>query len=127
MTDSNKNALEDQRLAEGKNIHITINTALTLSDPGVLDGGSAFAVVTKYEPENYCVAWKANSLPSFVLNAERWQILTLDESTGKTRYETHECFDGLLAYYVKFAVGKKIADGFAAAADCLRKRVEESV
>ncbi|KAF8909669.1 hypothetical protein CPB84DRAFT_1765153 [Gymnopilus junonius] len=101
------NILGDQTLAEGKNIHITINTALTLSEPGVLDGGSAFAVVSTFDPENY----------RYLLNTERWQILSVDEATGKTKYETHEFFDGILRII-------KIAKGFQAAADTLKERVE---
>jgi len=118
--------LPDQTPEEGKHIQIVANMALGLEEPRYFDRGNAFVVISTLDSENYRVAWKTDMLPSFLLISERWQILTVDEVTGQTKYETFEVFDGVLAYLVKFFVGAKLAAGFKAAADSLKKRAEET-
>jgi len=126
VTNREKLPLEDQTIAEGKNMQIVVSMMPTLSEPRYIDRGNAFVVVSTYDPENYRVAWKADMLPSFLLNTERWQTLTVDEATGHTKYETFEFFGGILAYITKFMVGSKLAVCFQAAADSLKKRAEET-
>jgi len=125
VTNRAKLPLEDQTIAEGKHIQIVANMAPSLSEPRSSDRGDAFVVVSTFDPENYRVAWKSDMLPSFLLNTERWQILTVDEATGQTKYETFEVFGGIVAYLVRFMVGAKLVVGFKAAADSLKNRVEE--
>ena len=125
FTNPVKVPLEDQTISEGKHLKIVANMAPSLSEPSYMNRGDAFCIVSHFEPENYRVAWKSDMMPSFLLATERWQILTVDEATGKTKYETFEVFDGLLAYFVKFFVGAKLEKGFVAAGESLKKYSEE--
>ncbi|KDR78383.1 hypothetical protein GALMADRAFT_245543 [Galerina marginata CBS 339.88] len=126
VTNRAKVPLPDQTPEQGKHIQIVANMAVGLEEPRYRDRGDAFVVISTMDSENYRVAWKTDMLPSFLLLTERWQILTVDEATGQTKYETFEVFDGLLAYFVKFFVGTKLVAGFNAAAESLKKRAEES-
>ncbi|KAF8901018.1 hypothetical protein CPB84DRAFT_1708650 [Gymnopilus junonius] len=125
VTDRKAVPLEDQTIAEGKSIQVVANMEPSLSEPSYANRGNAFVVVSHFEPENYRVAWKSDMYPSFLLATERWQILTVDEVTGKTKYENFEVFDGILAYFVKFFVGAKLAKGFVAAGESLKAHAEE--
>lgn len=97
-----------------------------MEEPGWFGKSSVFGKVTTIDHVNHRAAWSAQGLPKFLLHTERWQALSVDEATGRTKYETIEVFGGFLAYFVKFFVGKNLALGFQAGADCLKKCAEES-
>ncbi|KDR78380.1 hypothetical protein GALMADRAFT_245540, partial [Galerina marginata CBS 339.88] len=103
-----------------------MNMAPSLGEIRYMDRGNAFAVISAFDPENYRVAWKADMLPGFLLKSERWQMLTIDEATGQTKYENFEVFGGVLAYLVRYLAEAKIKAGFKAATDSLKKRAEET-
>ena len=97
-----------------------------MEEPGFFGRSSVFVKVTTLDHTNHRVAWCAEGLPKFLLRTERWQALSVDEVSGRTKYETIEVFGGFLAYFVKFFVGEKLALGFQAIADCLKKCAEAS-
>lgn len=117
----------DQTPELGKHIEILANMAPkdVPEDPSYWDKGNAYAVISTLEPEIYRVAWTAAMYPHFILNTVRTQALSIDEATGKTKYENREVFGGLLAYIVKFVAGAKLVKGFAGAAESLKKHAEK--
>ncbi|KAJ3503009.1 hypothetical protein NLJ89_g8626 [Agrocybe chaxingu] len=125
ITDASGNPLPDQTPAEGKYMAIKVNMPPKLGEPGWFGSGSAFVTISTLDPENYRAAWKTAGMPYFILHTERWQALSVDETTGKTKYENIEAFGGLAAYLVRLFVGTKLKVGFVAAAECLKKRAEE--
>ena len=96
-----------------------------MGEPGLFQVQSAFETITTVDHENYRVAWANIALPRFLLNAERWQLLSVD-GDGKTKYETTEVFGGILAYIIKFLMREKLAMGFNAQAEGLKKRAEQT-
>jgi hypothetical protein len=96
-----------------------------MGEPGWFQKQSAFEMITTVDHENYRVAWVNVSLPRFLLYAERWQSLSVDED-GKTRYETIEVFSGVLAYVIKVLMRKKLVMGFNAQAEGLKQRAERN-
>lgn len=122
---SSKEPLLDQTPREGDFIQMSVNIPPTMQEPGLFGKNSAFVKITTVDHANHRAAWCTEGIPRFLLRTERWQALSVDEASGRTKYETIEVFAGLLAYFVKFFVGKNLALGFKAAADCLKKRAEE--
>lgn len=118
--------MADQTPFEGSFIKINANLPPTMEKPGWFGQSSVFGKINALDHINHRVAWSAEGLPDFLLRTERWQALSVDEATGMTKYETIEVFGGFLAYFVKFFVGKNLALGFRANADCLKKFAEES-
>jgi len=53
-------------------------------------------------------------------------MLSVDETSGKTKYETIEEFNGVVAYAIKFFVGGMLRLGFKAAAESLKARAEQN-
>ncbi|TFK37700.1 hypothetical protein BDQ12DRAFT_685127 [Crucibulum laeve] len=126
ITDASKQILPEQNPIEGKYLTIGVNLPPTMDKPGLFGTGSAFVTITVVDKENYRAAWKTAGMPGFLLRTERWQSLTVDETTGKTRYDTIEVFNGIFAYLVKIFVGSKLSLGFQAMADDLKKRAEQN-
>lgn len=124
--DSSKNLLADQTPREGSYLQISVNLPPTMEEPGLFGRGFAFVKITTIDHINHRAAWCTEGLPKFLLHTERWQALSVDEATGRTKYETIEVFGGILAYFIKFFVGKRLALGFQATAGCLKERAEES-
>jgi hypothetical protein len=93
--------------------------------PGLFGESSAFVKITTLDHENFRVAWNTAGLPKFILNTERWQVLSYDSITKQTTYETIEVFGGLLAYFVNWFVRPKIVLGFQAMAEGLKRRAEQ--
>ncbi len=76
--------------------------------------------------ETFRFSWSnADTMPSFLFRSKRWQTLSVDENTGKTKYYNVEFVGGLLAYFARFTLGKKLKICFQAAAEDLKKRTEE--
>jgi hypothetical protein len=117
--------LPDQTPVVGEHIAINVNMPPTMGEPGFFGSNSAFCVITHIDNENYRVAWKTAGTPYFLLHTERWQALSVDEATGKTKYETVEVFGGILAYITSYFFGDKLRVAFRAAADTLKARAEQ--
>jgi len=126
VVNSSNEPLEDQTPREGNFLQVSVNLPPTMEEPGLFGKGSAFTKITTLDHTNHRVAWCTEGLPKFLLHTERWQALSVDVATGRTKYENIEVFGGILAYFVKFFVGKNLALGFKAAADCLKQCAEES-
>ena len=121
---ASKESLVDQTPHEGSFLHIQANIPPTMEEPGFFGKSSVFVKVTTLDHTNHRAAWCAEGFPKFLLHTERWQALSVDEVTGRTKYETIEVFGGFLAYFAKFFVGKNLALAFQAGADCLKKCAE---
>ena len=96
-----------------------------MQEPGFFRKSSILGKITAIDHVNHRVAWRFHGLPKCLLHTARWQTLSVDEVTGRTKYETIEVFGGFLAYLTKFFFGKNLALGFKAMAECLKKRAEE--
>lgn len=116
----------DQTPSEGSFLQLNVNLPPTMEEPGMFGKSTVLVKVTTIDHTNHRAAWSSEGLPKFLLWTERWQALSVDEATGRTKYETIEVFGGFLAYFVKFFVGKNLALGFQAYADCLKKCAEGS-
>ncbi|KAF8797601.1 hypothetical protein BYT27DRAFT_7204409 [Phlegmacium glaucopus] len=126
LMNASKEPLLDQTPREGDFIQMSVHIPPTMQEPGLFGRGSAFVKITTIDHANHRAAWCTEGIPRFLLHTERWQALSVDEVTGKTKYETIEVFGGLFGYFVKFFVGKNLALGFKAGADCLKKCAEEA-
>ncbi|KAJ6578884.1 hypothetical protein DFH09DRAFT_1148575 [Mycena vulgaris] len=117
-------ALADQTPAAGKMLFISpVHLPPTMGSPGFMESHSTNVRITTLDHENYRAAWiTANGLPSWALQAERWQMLTVED--GKTKYESIEVFRGFIAYLVKFFTGKNLVLGVRAMAEGLKTRAE---
>lgn len=111
----------------GQLIHMpSVHLPPTFDEPKLFQKQSSYVVVTTLDPVNHRVAWvSAGGLPRWLLFADRWQALT-DLGNGKTKYETFEVLTGLLAYVVKWFVGKNLRLGFRAMAEGLKSRAENA-
>ena len=87
--------------------------------------GSSLLVIDSLDHDNYHVSWSSIIVTPFLLHTKRWQGLTVDKTTGKTKYYTIEAFGGLLAYLIWFLLGSKLRVGFHAAAESLKIHAEE--
>jgi hypothetical protein len=127
LTDKNKVILPDQTAVLGKHAQVVVNLTPKLGEPsaGLFSRGSAFVEIDTLDHENFCVSWSTENMPAFLLHSRRWQTLSVDENTGKTKYYNVEFVGGLLAYFARFTLGSKLKVSFQAAADDLKRRVEE--
>ncbi|KAK0237020.1 hypothetical protein EDD85DRAFT_596040 [Armillaria nabsnona] len=124
ITDSSRNILPDQAIAEGKYMHICpVHLTPSLEDVPFYNRSSAFVVCTALDHDNHRVAWRTTGLPRWLLDAERWQSCTV-EPGGKVKYESVEVFNGVLAYFVRFFVGQKLINGVGAMAKGLKAKSE---
>jgi len=126
LMDKFKSPLPDQTATLGGHIHVKVNMPPKIGEPSDwFSSGSSFVVIDSLDHDNYRVSWSSVILTPFLLHTKRWQGLTVDEITGKTKYYTIEAFGGLLAYLIWFLVGAKLRVGFHAAAESLKNRSEE--
>jgi len=126
VVNASKELLADQTPCEGSFLQLNVNIPPTMGEPGWFGRSSVLVKVTTIDHINHRAAWCAEGLPKFLLRTERWQALSVDEATGWTKYETIEVFNGFLAYFTKFFVGKNLALAFQTSADCLKKCAEGS-
>ena len=99
----------------------------TMGEPvGMFGANSALCEITHIDADAHRAAWKTAGSPAWLLRTERWQALSVDEATGKTRYETVEVFGGVLAYITSYFFGDKLREAFRAFADTLKARAERS-
>ncbi|KAK7055404.1 hypothetical protein R3P38DRAFT_2846903 [Favolaschia claudopus] len=96
----------------------------TMGDPAFMGSQSALVRIIALDHENYRAAWVTASMPKWALFAERWQTLTVED--GITKYESVEVFSGILAYVVKWFVGKALDQGMMAMAEGLKSRCENA-
>ncbi|KAG6902642.1 hypothetical protein C0995_013767 [Termitomyces sp. Mi166 len=124
ITDKSGNPLPDQTPAEGKYLLIaSVHLPPTMEEPGWFQTYSSWDIITTVDHENYCITWTSIALPKFLLRADRWQSLSVVD--GKTKYETTEVFGGIVAHLVKFFMHQKLALGFNALAEGLKKQAEK--
>jgi len=124
IVDKSKKPLPDQTPAEGQYLFIgPVHIPPTMGEPGWFQKQTAFEQITTVDHKNYRAAWVNIDMPHFLLNAERWQMLTV-ESDGKTKYETTEVFGGLLAYLIKLFMRENLVLGFDAQAQGLKDWAE---
>lgn len=127
LVSPSKTPLADQTPEVGKHIVMQVHMPPTMDEPiGMFGANSAFCVITNIDSENHRAAWKTTGVPYFLLYTERWQALSVDEATGKTKYETIEVFGGVLAYVTSYFFGDKLRVSFQAFADTLKARAEQS-
>ena len=93
------------------------------SDPSRRASSHPLEQITAVDHDNYRIAWR-NCMPSWLVNAERWQALSVTED-GKTLYETREVMKGIGAYFIKWFLSRDLQLGFQAVADGLKKRAEQ--
>ncbi|KAJ7452133.1 hypothetical protein B0H11DRAFT_2074472 [Mycena galericulata] len=117
-------ALADQTPSAGQLTFISpVHLPPTLGTPGSMKSHSTTCIITTIDHENYRAAWVSwNGLPRWMLETERWQMLTVEN--GKTKYESIEVFRGVLAYVVKLFTGKNLVLGVRAMAEGLKNRSE---
>ncbi|KAK7456507.1 hypothetical protein VKT23_010759 [Stygiomarasmius scandens] len=97
-----------------------------MNDPTLpFQKNSTRVVITFLDHETRRVAWRTTGLPRFLLDAERWQTVSVD-TDGKTKYESYEVFRGWLSYIVKFFLKKNLDLSAQAMADGLKARAEAS-
>ncbi|EAU87604.2 hypothetical protein CC1G_09701 [Coprinopsis cinerea okayama7 len=127
VADEQGNPLPDSALAEGVFLNISeVHIPPTMGDPGPFGKSSAFERVNTVDTVNYRLSWEYwGKTPSWILHAERWQVL-IDLGDGQTKYYTQEVFKGGLAYVVKGMHEKGLNEGFQAMADTLKARAEET-
>ncbi|ESK96702.1 hypothetical protein Moror_6719 [Moniliophthora roreri MCA 2997] len=119
--------LPDQTLAVGKHIYmhpVHLPPSLDASELWFWQrNASTNVVVTYLDPDMHRVAWRTTGTPSWLLEAERWQIVTVEED-GKVKYESYEVFKGVLAHVVKLFVGENLKKGVKAMAEGIKSRAE---
>lgn len=110
--------------AAGQHMYIyPVHLPPTLGEPSFFQRQSSYVVCTGIDQENYRVSWATTGFPKFLLYAHRWQTLT-DLGDGNVKYESVEVFHGLLAYIVKWFVGKNLVLGTKAMAEGLKQKAE---
>ncbi|CAA7265725.1 unnamed protein product [Cyclocybe aegerita] len=121
----------------------------------ILKHQMSYETITAVDEAHLRVAWKQAFLPKWLLDAERWQALTVvpaisepdaaaggEAGTGeelgqqdgqsrtyrgeRTYYETRAVFSGPLAYVVRMLYAKGLQEGFEAHARALKGLVEAS-
>ncbi|KZP12881.1 hypothetical protein FIBSPDRAFT_897872 [Athelia psychrophila] len=127
--DSSQTPLRDEVPTAGAHLLMSrVHIPPTMDDASVRSPSSSLERITVLDHENYRCAWVYISLPTWLLKAERWQMLTVvnsGEGEGEvTKYESIEVFGGILAYVVKFFVRSGLVEGFQAMTDSLKQRAE---
>ncbi|KAJ7153546.1 hypothetical protein C8R43DRAFT_885558 [Mycena crocata] len=117
-------ALADQTPAAGQKLFISpVHLPPTMGSPGFMQSHSTNVLITTIDHENYRAAWITDGgLPRWALQAERWQMLTVEN--GKTKYESIEVFRGIIAYVVKLFTGKNLILGVRAMTEGLKSQSE---
>ncbi|KAF5354590.1 hypothetical protein D9758_011215 [Tetrapyrgos nigripes] len=129
LTDASRNPLPEssQEPSPGKYVYMNpVHLPPQMDKPSLpWQKNSTLVVITYLNHETRRVAWRTASFPRFLLDAERWQTVSVGDD-GKTRYETYEVFRGPLAYVVNFFMGKHLHQAARAMAEGLKARAEAS-
>ena len=94
VVNASKEISVDQTPSEGSFLQLNVNLPPTMEEPGMFGKSSVLVKVTTIDHTNHRAAWSSEGLPKFLLWTERWQALSVDEATGRTKYETIEVFGG---------------------------------
>ncbi|RPD63311.1 hypothetical protein L226DRAFT_459831 [Lentinus tigrinus ALCF2SS1-7] len=121
IVDKSKKPLEDQTPAKGKYLLMETHIPPTMDDS--VSSTEAFEQITHFDDVTRRMAWK-NLLPSWLIKAERWQVLSTTED-GKTRYESREVFGSIGAYLIKWFLSTNLMKSFNAMGDALKARSEQ--
>jgi len=121
IVDKSKKELADQTLAVDKFLLMKCNIPPSMDDNR--KQAHSLELVKAVDEENHRLSWIYVDYPSWVLRAERWQILT-SLPDGRTKYETWEVFGGSLAYVVKWHLGKSLEESFTSFATGLKDYCE---
>ncbi|KAG7087696.1 hypothetical protein E1B28_013643 [Marasmius oreades] len=84
---------------------------------------SVRATITHIDHENHRIAWRMTGVPTFLLDAERWQTVRRRDD-GETEYATYEVFRGWLAYVVRLLVAPGLKKAVRAMAQGLKVKAE---
>ncbi|KAH8112063.1 hypothetical protein DFH11DRAFT_1546044 [Phellopilus nigrolimitatus] len=126
IVNASKQADAEQTLVEGKHLLMKCHVPPSTNDAAPPRRPQCpFERVTVVDAAQHRLAWVNIDYPAWALRAERWQTLTVLDG-GRTRYETWEVFGGILAYAVKWFVGKPLRESFDAFADGLKTRSESA-
>lgn len=117
VTDGSKQPDPSQLLAVNKYLLMSCHIPPSSTSPQ-----RPFERITAVDHAAHRLSWVNIDYPQWALRAERWQVLS--EVNGKTRYETWEAFNGVLAYFVNWFVGRKLEVSFGAFADGLKAHCE---
>ncbi|THH02629.1 hypothetical protein EW145_g6724 [Phellinidium pouzarii] len=123
IVNASKEEDADQTLAEGKYLLMKCHIPPTMDDSA--RNQAPLELVKVVDGVNHRLSWVNVDYPSFALRAERWQTLTA-AGDGKSKYETWEVFNGVLAYFVKFFMEKSLRRSFDGFADGLKAQSERS-
>lgn len=86
---------------------------------------AGFDTIIHLSHDDRQIAWIATGWgPRWVMYAERWQVLTVDEE-GRTVYETKEVFSGLLSWLIWWLYKGDLQAAMEAIADALKGRAEK--
>ncbi|KAN0079927.1 hypothetical protein V8E55_009493 [Tylopilus felleus] len=130
LTDGSKQPLGAAQQTPRAGAHLLIHPVHippSFDPPAIFPASSVFVIITAMDPDNYRCAWETADYPPWLLHSVRWQMLTevVEDGRKKTRYESIEVFNGVLAYAIKYFVGSGLQQGFTAMAEGLKKRSEE--
>lgn len=121
IVDASKKALAEQILAVDKHLLMKCHIPPSMDDRH--RKRAAFEIVKTVDHENHRLSWVNIDYPSWALRAERWQTLE-SLPDGRTKYETWEVFGGILAYVVRWYLGKSLDMSFVAFVSGLKDRCE---
>lgn len=121
LVDKSKKTLSDQALAADAHLLMKCHIPPSMDDKRRKQ--SAFEVVKTVDHQHHRLSWINIDYPSWALRAERWQTL-VPTPDGRTKYETWEVFSGILAYVVKWYIGKDLEEAFTAFATGLKEHSE---
>ncbi|KAJ7607433.1 hypothetical protein FB45DRAFT_948315 [Roridomyces roridus] len=100
----------------------------TMGEPGWGQSHSTVVRITTVDEEGYRASWVTEGSDMFrwMLDCERWQVLTTEEVEGRTRtkYESVEVFRGPVAYVVWMFTGGNLRKGVSAMAEGLKRHAE---
>lgn len=117
VTNASKKRETDQTMVPGKyllmEVHIPPSSRLSQRP---------LEIITAFDREKYQVSWQNREYPTWMLKAERWQVLSV--VAGKTLYESRETFTGSLAYVLRTMMGGSLVKSFEAMADGLKDAAE---
>lgn len=120
VTDASKRHDGEQVLAVNKYLLMSCHIPPSSTSPQ-----TPFERITTVDHDAHRLSWVNIDYPQWLLHAERWQVLSSDPVSGKTRYETWEAFNGVLAYFVNWFVGRNLKVAFNAFADGLKAHCED--
>ena len=121
VDESDPNEQVPQVLEVGKGLVMICNIPPSLRDRK--DARTVNELIKVVDPVNGTLSWQNIDYPNWAMQAQRWQTLTRT-SDGTTSYDTHEDFNGVLAYFLKWFLGKSLVESFQGFVTGLKSRSE---